>query len=147
VKYSQGNLGRIFVIRLEDGDMLPHVLEDFAASEGVIRGMCTMVGGINDGSKIVVRPEDGNTLPPIPMLLGLEGVYEIAGVGTIFPDAEGKPVLHMHAALGRDGKTSTGCTRPGVQVWHVGEVILLEITDNNAQRLKNAATGFDLLEP
>jgi predicted DNA-binding protein with PD1-like motif len=147
MKYAEGNIGRIFIIRLEHGEKLPAAIERFAADNKLLRGMCILIGGINGGGNIVVGPQDGDMLPPVPMLFGLEGVHEIAGVGTIFPNKEGKPVLHMHAALGRQGQTRAGCIRPGVEVWQVGEVILLEITDNNAQRLKDAATGFDLLEP
>lgn len=36
----------------------------------------------------------------------------------------GQPKLHLHAALGRSGKTTTGCLRPGVKTWLVGEVII-----------------------
>jgi hypothetical protein len=53
-------------------------------------------------------------------------VHEIAGVGTIFPDESGAPVLHMHAAMGRDGVTRAGCIRPGIEVWQLGEVVILE---------------------
>jgi len=146
MKYTEGKIGRIFVIRLEDGDELPAIIERFAAENSVLRGMCILIGGINDGGNIVVGPEDGKAVPPVPMVFGLEGVHEIAGVGTIFPDSKGAPVLHMHAALGRDGQTRSGCIRPGVEVWQVGEVLLLEITDNDAQRLKDTTTGFELLE-
>lgn len=58
----------------------------------------------------------------------------------------GKPRLHMHAALGREGKTRSGCIRPGIEVWKLGEVIVLEITENTAHRRENAA-GFSMLEP
>jgi len=40
----------------------------------------------------------------------------------------------------------TGCLRPGVTTWLVGEVIIYEITDTNARRLSDKASGFDLLE-
>ena len=146
MRSSEGRLGRIFVVRLEDGDKLPDSIEQFAADNGVTRGMCILVGGAGPG-KLVVGPEDGDALPPKPMLHTLAGIHEIAGVGTIFPDESGRPVLHMHAALGREGAARTGCVRKGVDIWKVGEVILLEITDNSATRLKDAATGFELLEP
>ncbi len=147
MKYTEGKFGRIFVIRLEDGDKLPAAIESFAAQNNVLRGVCILVGGIKDGGNIVVGPENGKLLPPVPILFGLQGVHEVAGVGTIFPDSEGAPVLHMHAALGREGQTRAGCIRPGVEVWQVGEVILLEITGNAAYRAKDATTGFELLEP
>ena len=81
------------------------------------------------------------------MLHELAGVHEIAGVGTIFPDESGKPVLHMHAALGREGITRAGCVRKGVDIWRVGEVIMIELLDNSATRKLDPSTGFELLDP
>ena len=147
MKYSEGNIGRIFVIRLEDGDKLPAAIESFAADHNVLRGMCILVGGVKGDSKIIVGPESSDAMPPAPMLLSLIGVHEISGVGTIFPDKQGKPILHMHAAMGRGDQTKVGCIRPGIDVWQVGEVILLEITDNTSQRVLDDLTGFALLEP
>jgi len=31
-----------------------------------------------------------------------------------------------------EGKTRSGCIRPGIEVWKLGEVIVLEITENTA---------------
>jgi predicted DNA-binding protein with PD1-like motif len=76
----------------------------------------------------------------------LRGVHEAAGVGTIFPDEKGRPVLHMHAALGRDDRTVAGCIRRGVKTWVVLEAILVEIVGNDAVRRADPATGFDLLQ-
>ncbi|MBA7706110.1 hypothetical protein ES703_114956 [subsurface metagenome] len=147
MKYSEGKVGRIFVIRLEDGDRMPDAIESFARENNVLRGMCILVGGIKDGGNIVVGPKNGDSLPPQPITFRIDGVHEIAGVGTVFPDDEGNPKLHMHASLGREGKTSTGCIRPGIAVWKVGEIILLEIQENPARRKKDSQTGFELLEP
>lgn len=146
MKCSEGKVGRIFVIRLEGGDKLPDAIESFAQEKNVSRGMCILVGGIKGGN-IVVGPEDNESVPPIPMIFGLKGVHEIVAVGTIFPDSDEKPRLHMHAALGREGNTRAGCIRPGIEVWKLGEVIVLEITDNTAHREDDAAAGFKVLEP
>ncbi|UCD56730.1 MAG: DNA-binding protein [Candidatus Hydrogenedentota bacterium] len=146
MKYSEGSIGRIFVMRLEDGDKLPAAIEGFAAAKGVGRAMCMLVGGIDEGGNIVVGPSDRETMPPEPMLFRLTGVHEVCAVGTLFPDTLGKPRLHMHAALGRKGETHTGCIRPGVDVWKLGEVILLEILNNSATRRRDPDTGFDVLE-
>jgi predicted DNA-binding protein with PD1-like motif len=77
----------------------------------------------------------------------LEGVHEIAGVGTLFPDASGKPVLHMHIAGGRQDGAVAGCVRRGVRVWQVMEVILYELTGSPSRRLRDGSTGFELLSP
>ena len=146
MKYAEARIGRTFIIRLEDGDRLPDAIEDFAMGKGVLRGMCILVGGVKGGGRIVVGPQDGESIPPVPMEFGLKGVHEIAAVGTLFPDEDGKPILHMHAALGREGDTRAGCIRPGIDVWMVGELMLLEIVDSSAHRAEDAATGFKLLE-
>ena len=146
MKYSEGNIGRIFVISLEDGEELPRAIEEFAAEKGVGGGMCMLVGGIDDGGNIVVGPKDRKTLPPEPMLYKLAGVHEVAAVGTLFPGEDGKPKLHMHAALGREGQTRSGCIRPGVNVWKLGEVILLEILNTSAARKLDPDTGFEVLK-
>ena len=145
MQYSEGRIGRVFAIRLEHGDPMPRALEEFAAEKGVLSGMAIMVGGVDDGSRLVVGPEDGNVLPPVPVEAALSGVHEVAAVGTLFPDEGGKPSLHMHSACGRGERTTTGCIRAGIVTWHVLEVILIEITGLDATRVFDAATGFKLL--
>jgi len=60
---------------------------------------------------------------------------------------DGKPILHIHAALGRAGRTMTGCLRRGVTTWLVGEVILYEVLGADMLRMKDEQSGFELLEP
>ena len=147
MRYSEGKISRVFVLRLEDGDRIPDVIESFASEKSISRAMCMVVGGIDQGGTIVVGPEDSRSMPPVPMLFELKGVHEILALGTIFPDQEGKPRLHMHAALGRQGVARVGCTRPGIEVWKLGEVVLLEITGSTACRRSDPATGFEMMEP
>jgi predicted DNA-binding protein with PD1-like motif len=146
MKACEGRLGRVFVVRLEDGDVIPGCIERFAQENGVAVGHVILVGGIG-GGEIVVGPRRSNEMPPQPMLLPIDGAHEVAGVGVIAPDEHGKPVLHIHAALGRSGKTMTGCLRPGVTTWLVGEVIIYEILGAEASRVSDARSGFALLEP
>lgn len=147
MKFSEASLDRVFVIRLEDQDRLPQALESFAAEHNVRCGICFLVGGVQKGGKIVMGPEMPLQHPVIPILHQLTGIHEALAVGTLFPDEEGKTRLHMHAALGRAGETRTGCIRPGIETWQVGEVILLEIKGTAAFRKKDHDTGFELLEP
>ena len=145
MKASEGKPGRVFVMRLEDEDMLPDCIERFAAQKGVLVGYVVVVGGIGEG-EIVVGPRHSSQMPPEPMILPVDGAHELEGVGIIAPDEDGRPVLHIHAALGRAGKTTTGCLRPGVKTWLVGEAILYEILDVDVVRKKDTRSGFDLLE-
>lgn len=145
MKASTGRVGRVFVIRLEDGDVLPECIERFAADNGVSVGHVILVGGIGSG-QVVVGPRRSEEMPPEPMLLPLDGAHEVAGVGVLAPGEGGKPVLHIHAALGRSGQTITGCLRKGVSTWLVGEAILYEIVGAQVARVKDKESGFELLE-
>ena len=146
MQYREGRIGRIFVLRLEDGDRLPEAIETFARDQGLKEAMVIYVGGSQDGSRLVVGPEAGRTDGIIPMIHTLAGIQEVLGVGTLFPNEAGEPVLHLHAATGREGGATVGCSRAGVEVWLVGEVIILEVVGTQALRRKDAATGFQLLD-
>lgn len=145
MKACEGQLGRVFVIRLEDGDVIPTCIERFAEEKKISVGQVLIIGGIGSG-QVVVGPRYSDEMPPEPMLLPLDGAHEVVGVGIIAPSEQGKPALHMHAALGRSGKTTTGCLRPGVNTWIVGEVIICEIVGTNAARVLDNDTGFELLQ-
>lgn len=145
MKASEGKIGRIFVIRLEDGDVIPDCIESFAKEKGITTGQVILVGGIGAG-QVVVGPRRSDEMPPEPMLLPVDGAHEVVGVGVIAPDKDVKPVLHIHAALGRSGQTLTGCLRYGVKTWLIGEAIIYEITGTRAVRSKDSKSGFTLLD-
>jgi len=146
MKACEGRIGRVFVIRLEDGDVVPQCIERFAAEKGVAVGHVILIGGLG-GGQVVVGPRRSDAMPPDPMLLPVDGAHEVAAVGVLAPGEDGKPVLHIHGALGRSGATLTGCLRPGVATWLVGEAILYEILGTAAARIKDPRSGFALLEP
>ena len=147
MKYSQAKQGRIFIIRLEDGDIIHEEIEKFAREKSIKAGALIILGGADQGSKLVVGPEHGRKEPIVPMEHILDNVNEIAGTGTIFPDKKGKPILHMHIACGRKTSTITGCVRRGVKAWHVLEIILFELINTTAVRVLDSVTGFELLRP
>ncbi len=144
MRISEGSLGRVFVIRLEDGDVIPDCIERLAAEKKIAVGQVLMIGGIGDG-QVVAGPRRSQDMPPEPMLIPVDGAHEVVGIGLITPDEQGKPVMHAHAALGRSGQTTTGCLRPGVTTWIVGEVIICEILGIDAVRATDPQTGFGLL--
>jgi len=145
MKASEGHIGRVFVLRLEDGDVVPDCIERFAAEKAISVGQVVLIGGIG-GGQVVVGPEDSVTMPPKSVLLPVDGAHEVVGVGIIAPGPDGRPVLHIHASLGRSDKVLTGCLRPGVTTWLVGEAIIYEILGAKAARLPDPKSGFDLME-
>jgi predicted DNA-binding protein with PD1-like motif len=147
MKYSQAKQGRIFIIRLEDGDIIHKEIEDFSYKKSIKAAALIILGGADQGSKLTVGPKQGRGETIIPMGHILDNVYEIAGTGTIFPDEKGKPSLHMHITCGRNASSITGCVRQGVKAWHIMEIILFELVDTTAVRAFDSTTGFELLRP
>ncbi len=146
MQFAEAKIGRIFVVRLHDSDRIPDALEELAENQQVKSALCFFLGGAKENSRIVVGPKDGNAFPPEAMSTLLQGVHEACGVGTIFQNEEGKPKLHMHAAFGRKQETITGCVRLGVDIWQIGEVVILELTETRARRVEDKKTGFEFLE-
>ena len=147
MKYSQAKPGRIFVLRLEDGDIVHEVIESFAKDQGISAASLIVLGGADQGSVLVTGPEDGRAGTIVPQTLEFDDVHEVTGTGTLFPNVQGEPVLHMHMACGRGGKSVAGCIRAGVRVWHVMEVVIQELAHSTGVRKRDEATGFDLLIP
>ena len=147
MKYSEAKQARIFLIRLEDGETVHEELEKFAHEQSILAAAMIIIGGADKGSKLVVGPERGQTKPINPMEHILENVHEIAGTGTLFPDEEGNPTIHMHMACGRNANTVTGCIRSGVKVWQVMEIVLFELIDSTGKRVLEPELGFKLLQP
>lgn len=145
MKTCEGQIKRVFIVRLEDGDVVPTCLERFAEEKGISVGLVILIGGIGEG-EVVVGPRDSKEMPPQPMSLPIDGAHEVVGAGIIAPDENGKPTLHLHASLGRSGQTITGCLRLGVTTWLVGEAIIYEIAGTDCARLPDKASGFNLME-
>jgi predicted DNA-binding protein with PD1-like motif len=147
MKFCEAKQGRTFILRLEDGDIVHESIEAFARDHAIRSAALIILGGADTQSRLVVGPEHGRAEKIVPMIHELNDVCEVSGVGTLFPDKDGNPVLHMHMACGRQDQTVTGCVRAGVRVWHVMEVVLFELTDNTAMRAHDPVTGFALLQP
>jgi predicted DNA-binding protein with PD1-like motif len=147
MQFSQARPGRIFVLRLEDGEIVHEVVERFAQEQGIEAASLLILGGADDGSVLVVGPEKDRELPLQPTQTRLKNAHEIAGVGTLFRDENNVPLLHMHMACGRGEKAVVGCIRGGVKVWRVMEVIISEFTDCSARRLLEEPLGLKLLRP
>lgn len=145
MKATEGSIGRVFIIRLEDGDVIPDCLEAFAREKGIRHAQVTMVGGLG-GGQVVAGPRKTDEMPPDPVLLPVDGAHEVHASGVIAPDKDGNPILHIHGSLGRGGRTLTGCLRPGVTTWLVAEAVIVELLGTHATRLPDAASGFTLLE-
>lgn len=126
MKSIEGTLGRVFVLRLEQDDVLPKCIEDFAAEKQVRLGQVVFIGGIYRGN-LVTGPRRTADPRPDPIVLPVSEAHDAFATGIIAPAENGRPTLHLHGALGRSGQTISGCFQDGVSVWLVGEAVIYEI--------------------
>jgi predicted DNA-binding protein with PD1-like motif len=59
MQFTEAKMGRVFVLRLQDGDRLPETLETFAAENHVLSALCFLLGGAKQDSRVVVGPRNG----------------------------------------------------------------------------------------
>ncbi len=147
MKFSQARQGRVFVLRLEDGDIVHEVIENFAREQGITAAALIILGGADGGSQVVVGPRQGRAPQIEPMRYMLDEVHEVSGTGTLFADEAGVALLHMHMSCGRGQGSVTGCVRQGVKVWHIMEVVLFELLDTSARRTIQPPMGLPFLDP
>ncbi|HBX24656.1 MAG TPA: DNA-binding protein [Desulfotomaculum sp.] len=143
MKYSQGELGRVFVARVEHGDDLLGELKQLVQVENVEAGVFYVIGALKEAT-VVTGPEKC-VLPPVPMFRNFNDGREIIGLGTMFRDGE-EPLFHLHGALGRGDTALMGCIRGTSEVYLVAEVILLEIKGAGAGKELDPASGLKMLK-
>jgi predicted DNA-binding protein with PD1-like motif len=147
MKFSEAKQGRVFVLRLEDGEIVHETVEKFALENGINAAAVIILGGADRGSRLVVGPLNGQAEKVRTMGTVLADVHEMTGTGSIFPDEKGDPRLHMHISAGRNERSLTGCVRNGVKVWLIAEIMIFELLDSSAIRRLDKSTGFELLDP
>jgi uncharacterized protein len=131
MQYSQGNLGRAFVLRIDDGEDLIESLKKFVKAKGVESCMALFIGALKEG-RAVTGPELP-TIPPVPHWEEYRDGWEVFGMATIYPSADG-PRLHIHSTIGKGREALLGCVRERASVYLVIEVVLIEFTGLNVRR-------------
>ncbi len=140
--YRQGQTGRIFCIRFDEGDDLLGNLLDLLRKEEVRQGWFHVIGGLRE-AQVVTGPREP-VMPPEPVWAELDTARETLGTGTVFWDGD-EPKVHLHAAMGHHGDTLTACVRKGTRVYLILEVVLIEIVGIEASRPWFPAGGFNRL--
>jgi hypothetical protein len=139
--YSEGRLGRIFVLRIDDGEDFLAVTKEFVQNKAVQTGTILFLGALRQG-RLVTGPED-LVIPPEPHYVMFEGGWEMVGIGTIYPGDDG-PAIHYHATVGRAGHALTGCLREKAVTYIVAEAVILEFTGLDIHRGLDEKTGVSL---
>jgi len=143
MKYSEGKIGRTFVLKFEHGDDLLYELKRFVVEKNIRAGIVHFIGALNN-AEIVVGPKK-NVLPPDAVWKKFADGREMVGTGTVFWKGD-EPGIHIHSAIGRGDKVNVGCIRKKAKVYLVVEAVVMEIKGADARRSKDARSGMELLE-
>ncbi len=141
MQYTEGQIGRVFVVRIDDGEDLLVSLRQFINDKSVYAGSILFLGALMNG-RMVTGPEEP-VIPPVPHFVMFEGGWEVFGIGTIYP-GEGGPHIHYHASVGRSGHALTGCLRETAITYLIVEAIILEFTGLSAHREFDEKTQVNL---
>jgi predicted DNA-binding protein with PD1-like motif len=131
MQYTEGQLGRVFVVRIDDGEDMLVSLRQFINDKVIHAGTILFLGALMNG-RMVTGPEEP-VIPPTPHFVMFEGGWEVFGIGTIFM-GEGGPHIHYHASVGRSGHALTGCLREKATTYLIVEAVILEFTGLSARR-------------
>jgi predicted DNA-binding protein with PD1-like motif len=131
MQYTEGQIGRVFVVRIDDGEDMLESLRTFIAGKEIRAGSITFLGALMSG-RMVTGPEEP-VIPPVPHFVMFEGGWEVFGIGTIYP-GEGGPHIHFHASVGRSGHALTGCLREQATTYLIVEAIIHEFVGLTARR-------------
>lgn len=141
MQYSEGQLGRVFVVRIDDGEDMLILIRQFIHDKDIHAGSILFLGALMSG-RMVTGPEEP-VIPPVPHFVMFEGGWEVFGVGTIYP-GEGGPHIHYHASVGRCGHALTGCLREKATTYLIVEAVIFEFTGLSARREFDEKTHLHL---
>jgi uncharacterized protein len=142
MEYTTGKIGRIFVLKFSDDDILLRELDRFSRKEKLKAAVIVFLGAMKQGD-LATGPKKP-VIPPQPNWQSFSGGWEAMGVGTIFTNKTG-PQIHIHTAMGKKAKTLTGCVRKASKVFLVIEAVVLELKGVSATKAIDPETGINLL--
>lgn len=142
MEYTTGTIGRIFVLKFSDDDVLLQELDRFSRKEKLKSAVFVFIGSLKKGD-LAAGPQKP-VIPPQPNWQTFKDGWEAMGVGTIFTNKTG-PQIHIHTAMGKKAKTLTGCVRKASKVFLVVEAVVFELKGVSATKAIDPKTGLNLL--
>ncbi len=82
MKFSEARQARVFILRLEDGEIVHRVIEQFALDQNIEAASLIILGGADDSSRLVVGPKKDRELPLEPMQQQLEKPLQVELAGS-----------------------------------------------------------------
>jgi len=142
MQYTQGTIGRVFLVKFEDRDIFIDNLSLLAKKESIKAATIIFIGALKKGD-LVTGPKQP-VIPPQPNKVSFKDGWEVMGLGTIFTNSKG-PQIHLHVSMGKKKNVLTGCLRGKSKVFLVVEAVVLELTGVKAGKDIDPKTGLNLL--
>ena len=143
MNYTKGKIGRVFLLKFNDDDVLLDELNRFANKEKLKTASLVFLGALKKGD-LVTGPKKP-VIPPEPNWTNFKDAWEVMGIGTIFTNRSG-PQIHIHTSMGKSTKTLTGCVRKKSKVFLVIEAVVFELKGIKATKAIDPKTGLNLLK-
>ena len=143
MEYTKGRIGRVFLLKFKDDDVLNEELARLAKKEKLRAATLVFIGALKKGD-LVTGPKKP-VIPPEPNWVSFKNAWEVMGIGTIFTNKSG-PQIHVHAAMGKKLDTLIGCVRKRSKVFLVIEAIVFELKGVKASKDIDPKTGLNLLK-
>lgn len=143
MKYTQGRIGRVFVLKFEESDILLDKLSQFIKKERLKAAVMVFIGALKEG--LLVTGPKKPVIPPEANEVNFKDGWETLGIGTIFTNTQG-PQIHIHGSIGKKNKVLTGCVRAKSKVFLVVEAVVFELKGVKATKEIDGRTGLNLLK-
>ena len=143
MQYTRGRLGRVFLLKFQDDDIVIKELERLARRERIKTAVFIFLGALKKGH-LVTGPQKP-VIPPVPNWMAFKDGWEALGAGTIYTNSAG-PQVHVHATMGKKRRMLTGCVRKESKVFLVLEAVVFELRGVKATKTLDPKTGLNLLK-
>ena len=121
MQVHEGQVGRVFALKLEPGDHLIADLARLAADRGIRTALVLVLGATTDARMVLGVRSQADRPPEFDRLVSAEH-RELIGVGSV-TSRDGKPKVHLHVATGRDRQALIAhieeAETPGMEVFLV----------------------------
>ncbi|NLO81963.1 MAG: DNA-binding protein [Clostridiales bacterium] len=138
--FSTREIGRVFVLRLDQGDLVLDSIKELIAREGIKDAVVVSAIGTLDRCTLHMVMTTG--YPPVEHFEHWEDEpLELASIDGII--ADGEP--HLHAVVSDSEKAYSGHLEEGCRVLYLAEIVIVEINSLNLTRVRNEKNILKLI--
>lgn len=137
----KGNVGKIHVFRIPEGEDLAEAIKIRAEENGVKAGILILIGSLKEASLGYYKGGEYHSIH-------LDGPLEIAScMGNLAVDEGGETIVHAHIVVSDEkGETFGGHLMNNSIVGATAELVIIEIADMVLRRAFDEKTRLKLLK-